>query len=239
MQNLCNICSCVITVSFYYANVKRFYIKVPFQKIENAFLLRLKLLPGTSAKSIKTLWKLLKQNQTLKPRTKQSYQNLGKLPDVFISSWLNRFLHCDQDYFTHQREAHVWVSTVTELLLLPVRSQAHHEGNREEPGLLLLHLLLKWNSCFPALPWGTWHSQTKQPQHHPPLQNWLQETFVTHSASLHNSCLITDTGHSYCVLVGFGLKRWNLGSQHVLKSLTTLHASHSLCMTQNISVFSS
>lgn len=109
-----------------------------------------KFLPGTSVKSIKALWKLWKQNTAPKPRTKQSYQNLGKLPNVFISSWLNRFSHYDQDYFTRQREAHVWVSTVTELLLLPVRSQAHHEGNREEPVLLLLHLLLKWNTSLPS-----------------------------------------------------------------------------------------
>lgn len=156
-----------------------------------------------------------------------------------MCSWLNRFPHYDQDYFTRQREAHVWVSTVTEVLLLPVRSQAHHEGNTEEPVLLLLHLLLKWNTSLPVLPWGTWHIKIKLPQHHPPLKNYLQETFAAHSASVHNSCLITDTGHSYCVSVDFGLKRWNLGSQHVLKSLTSLHASHSLCMPQNVSVFSS
>lgn len=109
--------------------------------------------------------KTLKQNTAPKPRTKQSYQNLGKLPNVFISSWLNRFSHYNQDYFTRQCEAHVWVSTVTELLLLPVRSQAHHEGNRQEPVLLLLHLLLKWNTSLPVLPRGTWHVKMKQSRH--------------------------------------------------------------------------
>lgn len=63
------------------------------------------LIPGTPVKCLSSKKKTKNTNQN--PEQNKTMRGFGKLPHVFISSWLNRFPHYDWHYFTLQREAHV------------------------------------------------------------------------------------------------------------------------------------